>query len=131
VEKRQRENRQRLLKQPKQDRMKACSGTESIQMESWTGLERGSRNSRMWYTEISGVKSQNNPKDSASHYGLDGCVQFKRLWDRNKCSCFGSGGHGKIQMCGHVESEEPLRGAGVITWDRVPCDYTSLKWVNI
>lgn len=109
MEERLRENRQRLLKQPKQERMEACSRTESIRMESWTGLGRGKRNSRTWYTEISGVKSQNNPKDSMSHYGLDGCGQSKRLWDRNKCPCFGSGGHGKIRMYGHVEFEEPLR----------------------
>lgn len=89
--------------------MKACSRTESVRMESWTGMERGSRNSGTGYTEISGVKSQNNPKDTMSHYGLDGCVQFKRLWDGKKCSCFGSGEHGKIRMYGHVEFEEPLR----------------------
>ena len=80
MEERLRENRQRLLKQPKQERMEACSRTESIRMESWTGLGRGKRNSRTWYTEISGVKRQNNPKDSMSHYGLDGCGQSKRLW---------------------------------------------------
>lgn len=28
---------------------------------------------------------------------------------QKKCSCFGSGGHGKIRMYGHVEFEEPLR----------------------
>lgn len=71
AEERQREKRQRLLKQPKQERMKACARTESVRMESWTGLERGSRNSRTGYAEISGVKSQNSPKGSMSHYGLD------------------------------------------------------------
>ena len=50
MEERLRENRQRLLKQPKQERMEACSRTESIRMESWTGLGRGKRNSILVYS---------------------------------------------------------------------------------